>query len=338
MSVYWVNRYQRHARQPTFVFKKLAQLEKRPAMQCRSLRLASLYPSADAGQFLDGNSLAGAFSLFDNAFADVVICPGGKTLLFARQFLETAARGLRAFALQLGTQLAMAKAHVVHGPGRVDFARAINGDVCHAEVNAQKAVNVRRIGRFNFTSGKQVKLAVDQAQVRLATLSLQQFQLPLSCQEGDSQATINRPNAYLLRGKEPAQDTRIVGNTALWLKGALGLTVKFVGVGNLADCAYNYLSRKASRLPNGIVGQLVEAKLIERLVLPSNLANLIARRVGSFQCGEQRDVLIWRWLQFDFRRQFHALSIAYHQMFDKLRASPDSCPSPRLKPGVSRRF
>lgn len=51
-SVVRINSDDRHAGKARFILKELAQLEKRPTVQCRSLRLASLYPITDAGKLL----------------------------------------------------------------------------------------------------------------------------------------------------------------------------------------------------------------------------------------------------------------------------------------------
>jgi len=286
-------------------------------MQCRSLRLSSLYPSTYPCQFFDSDTLAGAFSLFDNAFADNVVGVSGKAFLFAREFPQATARRLCAFGLQLAAQLAMAITNRLDAFALVDCACAINGDVGDTEIDTQKAVYVIWRRFFHLTGGEQIKLAVNQAQVSFTALPCQEFQLSLSTHKGDSQATTRRPNADLLLGQEPAQDTRIVGNAAMWPERALALLVHFVGIGNLADGAYNDLGSQASRFTNGGVYQLLKAKLIEGAFLPSHLANLIARGVGRFQRFKEVFMLFNVGLQLHFGGQFHASSVAQMGRFIK---------------------
>ena len=125
-----------------FVLDKAAQLGERPAMQGCSLRPTNRYPITNPAKFFEGDSATGVFGLSNNALADVVVCPGGELPFFAGQFLETAARGLRAFGLELLAQLAVTVANVLDRLALVDRAVTINGDIGNPKIDTKKAVNV----------------------------------------------------------------------------------------------------------------------------------------------------------------------------------------------------
>ena len=131
-----VNRDNRHAHLLRLVLDKAAKLGKGPAMQLRSLRLTNRYPFADVRQLFQRNPALSAFSLSHNFLADLVVGMSGKTLLFAGQLAQTPPCRVCAFALQLGTQPPMAKAHVVDCLSGHDSDITINGNIRHAEVNA----------------------------------------------------------------------------------------------------------------------------------------------------------------------------------------------------------
>ena len=312
-----INQNDRHANQLGLVFDKGAQLVERPAMQRCPLWLPSLYPRADALQIFEGDSLCGALSLCNDAFGNDVVRVGGKALFFARQLAEAAARRLRAFGLQLAPQLTMAVAHTLDRLALVDCACAINGDIGNAQVNAQEAVNVGRVRRFDLAGGKEIKLTVNQAKVGLAALPLQQFQLPVSRQEGDSQATTSRPNANFLLRQKPTQDARIIGNAAMWLEGTLAFLVQLVGIGNLADRPYHHLGSQLILRANHCVDQLLKAKLVEGAMLPSDTADFVARSIGRLKRFKEVFMLFGVGNQLHFGSQFHVSSVAQMGRFVK---------------------
>ena len=280
-------------------------------MQCRFLRLPNLYPTTNASQFFDGDSLVGALSLFDNALADYMICMASKTAFFARQFFETTTAGLRTFGLKFGTQFAMAKTNIFRRLSLIGFSIAINRDIDNAHINSKKAVNVAWFWRFHLASSKQIELAVNQAQVGLASLPLQQFQLALSTDKRKAQTTIDRPYTYFFLVNEPTQNPSIVGNAAAWLESAFAAFVEFVSIGNFAYCTHDHLSGQVSGFTNKDVNQLVQVELGERATFPSNLTDFVAGCIGGFQSGKQGLVLLWRCLKFDLGGKFHRLSITY---------------------------
>ena len=87
-SVARVHRHHLDADLLRLVTDKTAQLEERPAMPLRPLRLANRYPFTNAAQIFQGDAAVGVFGLLHNAFADVVVHPSRKAPFLTRKFFR----------------------------------------------------------------------------------------------------------------------------------------------------------------------------------------------------------------------------------------------------------
>src|SRR5690606_32247019 len=210
-----VNRDNRHTNELSLVLDKGAKLKERPAMQRGSLGATNRYPLADAAQVFEGNPACGVFRGSHDALANRVVGVRGKAALFARQFLEAAARRLRALALQLGAQATVAVAHVIHGAAAVDRPVAVGGDVDDTQVHTQELVYVLHRRLVQLADLRQIELAAPVNQVRLALHKGQQGKLALPRDKWDGLPPFDRPDAYGLRGEFPGQDAVVVGDAAV---------------------------------------------------------------------------------------------------------------------------
>ena len=293
-----------------FVGDKLPQLIERPAVHCGALRLANRYPVADAAQVFQGDPAASVLSLFHNAFADRVVDVCGKATLLARQLLEATLRAARALALQLLAQAPVTKAHGLNRRPRVHDAIAIYSDIHDAQVNAEKAVRVKR-RFFGYLAGRrevEVALAIDQ--VAFALLVCQQGQLVCAGHEGHVLSTAQQPDRHRSIGHAPVQDAAVVGDAAVFSEVALRLPILFVGVDNLADAADGHLRREGKPGANLVVNELMDTVLRPDPVTPDNGADGVAGGVGRRQRFEEQNTLLGGWLQLDYRGQLHRSSIA----------------------------
>mgnify|MGYP006892193696 FL=1 len=295
----------RHPRQPRLVLDVLAQLRERPAMQCRPLVALNSCPLADATQVFEGNPASGVFRLGDDALADRVVGVRGEATLLARQFLEAAARRLRALALQLGAQAAVAVAHVVHGAAAVDCSVAVGGDVRNTEINAKPAfrVNWRFVG--NVAGRVQVELALAMHQVAFAALVLKQRQLMRAGHERDGLPTAKQPDRHGAVGKAEVQDATVIRYSAKFAKLPLRLFVQLVGVNDLADHAHGHLRRQAKLLADGVVRQPVDRDAAKGLLLPRHVTDVVGRLIGCLHRLQQKFTLFVSREQLDFRGEFH---------------------------------
>ena len=326
---------QRHTHQLRLVLQLLAQVVKCPRVVLSPLALSNRNSLSNARQIFEGNAERVPLSLFNNSLGDYVVNGLRHALLFVVALLEQAASRLRAFALQFPTQAGMAMTQSVKVIARIILAIAGSGDIDDSQIHTQKLLHVLRVRGINLASGEQVKLAVNQTQVGLATLRLEQFELALASPEGNSLAALRRPNADFLLSDVPAQDAVIVGNRAVWLEGARRLAVKLIGVGDLRDATHHDLGRQSKLRLDSVVHQLVNAKLMELALLPGYVADVVASGIGLLKCFEQTLMLFWCRLQLDPGREFHAHIIAHYHLFDKKEGTAQFLP--RLKTGVSLR-
>ena len=276
-------------------------------MQRSSLRFASPYPRADAREFFQGNPAPGAFSLLYDAFADAVVHVGSEATLLARQFLEATLGRFGAFLLQALAQAMMAMADIVDVLGRVYLAIGIGGNIDHAKIDTEEAVNVNRIRRFDFARAKQVELTANQAQVAFAAMTAKELKLSSPANERHLLPTIERPDAHLLRIEFPGQHAAVKGDRAIQSKCALMPAVELVGIGNLGDTTDGHLCTKAELIPDVVIDQAMQGKLAKRFLLPGYLADVVASLIGPGVHFVQGLALFVCWLQLGLRRKFHCV-------------------------------
>ncbi len=231
----------RHPTQLGFIRDKVPQLGECPAMECRALRPASRYPRANVRQIFDGNRPLCAFGLRDNPFREIMVYPGCKAVFLPCELSQTAAAAVGALPLEFVSQAPMSVADVLDSRTRVDLPIAIDGDVCHAHVNAQHAFHVNRFGRLNLADGEQIPFAVDQGQIGFTALRVKQGPLAITAHERYGLPLVQCPDRDFLFGAIEGQNACIVGNRPKRRKDAQSLGVELVGICNLGDAAHGHL-------------------------------------------------------------------------------------------------
>jgi len=330
-----INGSHSHACQLAFVFDKGAKLSKRPARQGCSLRLTSRYPLADTRQFFNGNPASGVFSLCNDLFADNVVYVFGKALFFARQFLETATCGLRAFGLQLSAQLAVTKAHRLDGLALVNGSVAVGGDVGNAQVNAQEIVNIVRGWFVHVAALVEVKLAFAIDKIAFAAQTLKQLGGMFTGSERHLLATCHCPDRDNLLAQFVGDKSVVEGERTVRLERALRAFVELVGVSDFGKDAHGDICPKSKLRANVSVAELVQLELPEYTFSPSHVTDIAARSIGRFQCLQEQGVLFWRRLQLDARNQFHVCIIPSIGIIGNLGMQEVCADSPSpLKRGV----
>lgn len=293
-----------------FVQDKLLQLVKRPAMQIATLRATNPYPVADTLQILNSNTASGVFSPIDNLFADTVVFLFGESPLTAGKPLKHTPRRLGSFGLQSAALPKATAANAEHVHPAVLVAVAIGGDVDDTKINAQNAVNVNQIGRFNLTGNEQVEVATNGTQVGFTPVALQEFPGAFPTNERDMLAAGECPDRRLPLKQIKRQDTRIVGESAMLLKAPLLLLAGLIAVSNLGDSTDDHLRGEGKLLTGRMVRQPVQAELAEHLLIESLFANPVARGVRLLKRGSEKLKLFRRGLQFNLCHQLHIVKFS----------------------------
>jgi hypothetical protein len=303
-----IDRDHRHAVQLGFVLDKAAELEKRPAMQCCSLRPTNRYPITDTAKFLYGDSPIGVFGLSDNAFADIVVCPSSELPFLTGELFQTTARGLRSFGLELLAQLAMAIPNVLDRFALVNGTVTIDGDISDSEVNAEETIRIDCWRFVNIACRQKVKLSIAIDKIGLTALAMQHNRLTVPANECHLLATVKRPNRDGILVRDNAQDAIIEGDTTQQAKRALGVLVDLVRVCDFGHNTNRRLSGQSESRTNGVVSGMVQVVLPELLCIPSQIAQIVGGTIRRIHCPLERISLLFSWLQLDLRNQFHGLN------------------------------
>lgn len=253
----------------------LLQVVERPSVVLSPLAASNRCPFADAFEVLKSNAALGVFRLLNHTLGDAVVHVFGKASLFLTSFLEQALGRLRTLGLQPRAQLGMALAQSVDLSSCELFPVAVCGDVGDTQINAQKTLNLGRWGRLNIAGRKQVELPVDQTQIGFTALRFQQLAVMCSADVGNPLATGNGPDRNLLWGQPPSQDAAVIGDCAERVKCALFALARLVGIRNLRNATNSHLGGQSKARADRLVRQAVKRELLELLILPRQLADLI---------------------------------------------------------------
>ena len=98
---------------------------------------------------------------------------------------------------------------------------------------------------------------------------------------------------------------------------SLFLLVKFVCVGNLADCAHDKLRGKMIRFLDRIIYFFVQIELLEHMTFPRYLRDSVTSIVENTECLFQHNGLFVSWKQSNLQSQFHIAKI--QNSFDILK-------------------
>jgi len=97
-------------------------------------------------QIFDGNRALRAFGLRNNPFGENVVDVFSESGFLSGKDAQAATAPQRAVPLELVAQAPVTIAHVLDRPPAVDFPITIDGDVRHAQIDAQHIVNINRAG------------------------------------------------------------------------------------------------------------------------------------------------------------------------------------------------
>ena len=183
-----------NARPQRFIGDKGLQLSETPRVECCALRPPSPHPRANMRQIFDGNRALRAFGLRNNPFGENVVDVFSESGFLSGKDAQAATAPQRAVPLELVAQAPVTIAHVLDRPPAVDFPITIDGDVRHAQIDAQHIVNINRRRSFNLAGSKHIPIPAHEDQIAFAASERQQCALPLTTHEGNRRPTIHCPN------------------------------------------------------------------------------------------------------------------------------------------------
>lgn len=301
----------RNAEQLRFVGQENPQLTEAPVKMPRSLGLANRSPLRNATEIFNGDPQIVPSGLRDKSFADAVIRVCLEARLASRQLLESALGTLCADKLKSLATILMPPALSLNFVTRESVPIRVNREIDHSKIYPQPSCGVIRIGGLNIARLVEVELAIAIHKIGLSLQRLEHQALTFPALVGNVKPSSNGPDRNFLAISIPMQNTIVIGDRPKGLEGALGLTVEFVGVGDIGYGTYNNLRGQIGESGTGIVvGKFVQLVLPEDLGFPCLLRQIVPRLICLFQSAFEGVVLLWRCVEFHLRSQFHIVSIA----------------------------
>lgn len=277
-----VNLKQTNTKHGRLVCQELLELVEAPVGMLRPLSFSNRSGS-DAFEILNGNRGPKCLSLLDDVFADNMVGVALKSFLFARQLFQVSFRRLRTLLLQCLPKPVIALACAFYLFAGECLAFGVGGDVHDAQINPKNLVGFEWRGIINLAGGKQVEVASVEDKVGFAAPMLQQMRLTLPADERNALPSACSPNADCRVIEIEREDATVVSNPPVFLETSLLFLIQLIGIGNLRNCAYGYLSRQAEGLACDVVGFVMEGELVEFLPFPSYLGNSVTSSIHNLK-------------------------------------------------------
>lgn len=181
------------------------------------------------------------------------------------------------------------------------------------KIHTQKGFHILNIIFGNINGLKQVKLTFLVNQISFPFNVRNVFRIVADKRYFNPTAdSPQRNNIVRFVGHYPT----IVGNTTKRLESTFGFLIKFVSIRNFCNTSYQYLTTKFKRGFIGMVCSMMEFKIIENILLPSNVRNGIANSISLLHCVEKQVSLFISRQKFYFQCEFHNANI---QLFSYIR-------------------
>ncbi len=126
--------------------------------------------------------------------------------------------------------------------------------------------------------------------------------------EGNQDSPGKRQEGDLIEILE-GHHTRIIDNSAFWAKRGFDAFVSLVGFRRFADATDRQLSRKLVRGPQLPIGQLLQGKLVGRLLIKGDLRHIVGCLIEGVHGLKQGLMLVLGWSKLQKHRLFHRSSL-----------------------------
>ena len=320
------NKVNRYSFSFSFVAYVALKLMERPAIMQTSLRSAKLFVrrATDALQVLNSNRFAFAFSFDYNLLSNGMILN-----LYRRSFspakpFKNLFGSFCAFGLQRTTHFLSMRAKAIQFFARKWFSIVGTGNISNTQIYPYHIVKICFRFVWDIAGLQQVKFPFYIRQIRFPLRVFKQACMVFTRQVGNLLSAFYRPNrsnSFLkFIGKNPA----VVSDSPQWPELPLTLSIarrtvqlavrRAVGVGYFANASYHYLSRKARRSFDVMVGAVMDFVLTKAgppggFIFPSPSRNTITRRVRLLHGLQEQFCLFGSRLKMDFGCKFHTTNI-----------------------------
>jgi hypothetical protein len=290
-----VDEQDRHAEKPCLVRYEATKLEEGPVGKSCPLSAPGRYPVSDALEVFEGDSSTGALRLLHerlrDAVVDVLLVPG----LTTRDATQLASCSPGSLALQVAASMREATSLVFDVRAAECLSVAINGEVDHAEVDAEEVIDSIFCWLLDLAGGHQEPSLPSPDEVRLSLPVCKQLSLSRAADEGNLDAAFNGPDRDRPVVAEP-QESIVVGLGGEAAEGSACLPVAcFVGIGDLGDATNNNLGGETESVSKVSVDESVDVELLLDSVFVSHPACVVAGLVGSCKrLGEEVGLLFIR--------------------------------------------
>ena len=294
----------------TLIFKERTELVEVPRVTSPAESLiASLrvHAPADILQILNGNSLVFFLCFRYYLLAYAMIDNSGKSSLTPFQPFQQLMTAARAFGLDRSSHSVVSVSYVFDFIRRNISTIRQRNDVCNTHIDTKEILGsffllVRNIYRL-----VQIELVFDKNKVCFSFRILHEL-WAIACKRDFLTTTDKRNGAdgfVDIIGKNAA----IISDSSELPKMSLFFLVKFVCVGNLADCTHNELGGKTICFLDRIIDCFVQIELLKHMAFPRYLRDSVTSLVENTEGLFQFNGLLGCWKQSNLQSQFHIAKI-----------------------------
>ena len=293
-----------------FAFKERTELIEVPRITSPAESFASflgVHTPTDILQVLNGNAFVFFLCFRYDLFTYAVIDNSGKSSLTSFQPFQQLMAVARAFGLNRSSHFVVSVSYVFYFFRRNISTIRQGSDVSDTHIDTKEILGSFFILVRNIYRLVQIELVFYNNKVCFSFRILHEL-WTIACKR-DFLTTTNKRNGtdgfVDIIGKNAA----IISDSAELPKMSLFLLVKFVCVGNLADCAHDKLRGKMICFLDRIIDFFVQIELLEHMTFPRYLRDSVTSLVENTECIFQHNGLFVSWKQSNLQSQFHISKI-----------------------------
>ena len=292
------------------VFKERTELIEVPRITSPAESFASflgVHTPTDILQVLNGNAFVFFLCFRYDLFTYAVIDNSGKSSLTSFQPFQQLMAVARDFGLNRSYHFVVSVSYVFYFFRRNISTIRQGSDVSDTHIDTKEILGSFFILVRNIYRLVQIELVFYNNKACFSFRILHEL-WTIACKR-DFLTTTNKRNGtdgfVDIIGKNAA----IISDSAELPKMSLFLLVKFVCVGNLADCAHDKLRGKMIRFLDRIIYFFVQIELLEHMTFPRYLRDSVTSLVENTECIFQHNGLFVSWKQSNLQSQFHIAKI-----------------------------